>query len=75
MVNLRQLRDRILKNPSVREAICKETGMNKSGLKRKLYNPEKFTLMDIVVIKRILNLTMDETIKKFAPFVANYNKD
>lgn len=75
MVNSRQLRDRILKNPSVREAICKETGMNKSGLKRKLYNPEKFTLMDIVVIKRILNLTMDETIKKFAPFVANYNKD
>ena len=75
MIRIRQLRERILKNPSVREEICKETGMNRSSLKRKLYNPEKFTIFDIVVIKRILNLTMDETIKKFAPFVANYNKD
>ena len=75
MVRLKKLKDRILKNPSVREEICRETGMNKNGLKQKLYNPEKFTLMDIIVIKRILNLSMDETIKKFAPFVANYNKD
>ena len=75
MAGLKHMRDRILKNPTVREEICRETGMNKSGLKRKLYNPEKFTLMDIIVIKRILNLTMEETIKKFAPFVANYNKE
>ena len=73
MNELRALRQRLKENPRECEKLCKEACLSKSNLKRKLYNPRKFTIYEMLVARRILGLTMDETIKIFAPFVAKHN--
>ncbi|MBE7028685.1 MAG: hypothetical protein E7405_00370 [Ruminococcaceae bacterium] len=73
MTKLIHLRERMRRNLKEREEICRECGLSANQLKYKLYNPRKFTLGEIVTIKRILSLTTDQIIKIFAPFVAKRN--
>lgn len=73
MNNPTQLRQRLKDNPHEVEKICKQTTLSKNCFRRKLYNPKKFTIFEIITIKRILGLNMDETINFFAPTVANRN--
>ena len=75
MENIRILRQLIKENEAVSCSVCKAVGLNKMGLNRKLYNPKKFTIGEIIAVKSVLGLTMDETIKIFAPFVAKHNED
>ena len=75
MENIKILRQSIRENEQVGCSVCKATGLNSINLNRKLYNPKKFSLGEIVAIKSVLGLTMDETIKIFAPFVAKHNKN
>lgn len=73
MNNINDLRKSLRENPARREEICKQTGLTFSTLKRKLYKPGAFTFFEILIFRKIMHLTMDETIKIFAPFVANHN--
>lgn len=75
MENIKILRQAIRENEKMRCSVCKATGLDGINLNRKLYNPKKFNIGDIVAIKSVLGLTMDETIKIFAPFVAKYNEE
>lgn len=73
MNTIKDLRQRLRDNPNERELICKQSGLTFSMLKRKLYNPGRFTFFEILIARKVLNLTMDQTIKIFAPFVVNRN--
>ncbi len=73
MEGIKDLREVLKGNNMKRERVCRLTGLSKNGLKRKLAIPKRFTLYEIVGIKKALNLEMDEVIKIFAPFVAKYN--
>lgn len=73
MKELKELRQRLKENPLEGEKICNGAHLSKKNFRRKLYNPRKFTIFEILVIRSVMGLTMDETIKIFAPFVANYN--
>ena len=73
MRNLKMVREAIRENKKVNCRICRATGLSRINLNRKLYNTKKLSLGEIVVIKSVLGLSMDETIKIFAPFVAKYN--
>lgn len=75
MENIKLLRRVIRENEKMGCAVCKAAGLSSINLNRKLYNPKKFNLGEIVAIKSVLGLTMDETIKIFAPFVAKYNEE
>lgn len=73
MNSINDLRQRLRENPWEREKVCKQAGLTFNTLKKKLYNPGKFTFFDILIFRKVMNLTMDETIKIFAPFVAKHN--
>ena len=73
MKNIKDVRQRLRENPDEYGRICSLSGLAKGALKRKLYNPKKFTLYEVIAFKRVMALSMDETIKIFAPFVANSN--
>lgn len=73
METINELRQRLRENIRERELICKQAGLTFNSLKTKLYNPGKFTFFDILIFRKVMNLTMDETIKIFAPFVAKHN--
>ena len=75
MESIKILRRAVRENESMACSICRATGLNKFNLGRKLYNPKKFTIGEIIMVKSVLGLTMDETIKIFAPFVAKYNEE
>ena len=75
MNSMKELRKRLRENIWERETICKEAGLTFEALKRKLYNPGRFTFFDIIVIKKVMKLSMDETIKIFVPRVAKYNNE
>ncbi len=74
METINDLRKRLRENERERALVCKHSGLTFSNLKKKLYNPKKFTISDILIFRRVMNLTMDETIKIFAPFVAKHNQ-
>lgn len=73
MNTIKDLRQYLRDNPNERELICKQSGLTFPMLKRKLYNPGRFTFFEILIARKVLNLTMDETIKIFAPFVVKRN--
>ena len=75
MLYLKTFKALLRENEVLRRKIRKATGLSRTDLYRKLRNPKKFTLGEIVSIKAVLQLSMDETIHIFAPFVANYNKE
>lgn len=75
MYNVKLLRQIIRENENVKCQICKATGLTRINLNRKLYNIKKLTLGEVIAIKSVLGLTMEETINIFAPFVAKYNED
>lgn len=75
MTNIKILRQIIRENEKLNCRICRATGLNRVNLNRKLYNTKKLSIGEIVAIKSVLGLTMDETIKIFAPFVAKYNEE
>ena len=73
MENIKALRERLKKETEEWYKLCYYTGLNAKQLKYKLYNPGRFTLGEVASIKRVLQLSMEETIKIFAPKVANCN--
>ena len=75
MRNLKTVREAIRENKKINCRICRATGLSRINLNRKLYNIKKLNLGEIVVIKSVLGLSMDETIKIFAPFVAKHNEE
>jgi DNA-binding phage protein len=75
MTNIKILRQIIRENERLNCRICRATGLNRINLNRKLYNTKKFSIGEIIAIKSVLGLTMDETINIFAPFVAKYNEE
>ena len=75
MKNIKILRKIIRENEKVKCEICRATGLNRVNLNRKLYNIKKLTLGEMIAVKSVLGLTMDETINIFAPFVAKYNEN
>lgn len=75
MNSMKELRKRLRENIMEREMVCKGAGLTFDALKRKLYNPGKFTFFDIIIIRKVMKLSMDETIKIFAPRVAKYNNE
>lgn len=75
MTNIKILRQIIRENERLNCRICWATGLNRINLNRKLYNTKKFSIGEIIAIKSVLGLTMDETINIFAPFVAKYNEE
>ena len=74
MNNIKILRQIIRENEGINCRICRATGLSRINLNRKLYNTKKLTLGDIIAIKSVLGLNMEETINIFAPFVAKYNE-
>ena len=75
MKNIKILRKIIRENEQINCRICRATGLNRVNLNRKMYNLKKLTLGEVIAIKSVLGLTMDETINIFAPFVVKYNED
>ena len=75
MQNIKILRQIIRENEKINCQICRATGLSRINLNRKLYNTKKLTLGEIIAIKSVLGLTVDETINIFAPFVAKYNEE
>lgn len=73
--NIKILRKIIRENERINCQICRVTGLNRVNLNRKLYNIKKLTLGEVIAVKSVLGLTMDETINIFAPFVAKYNEE
>ena len=74
MEGIKDLRDCLRYNTLQKKRVCKITGLSAKKLKARLSVPKRFTLYEIVGIKKALSLSMDEVIKIFAPFVAKHNK-
>lgn len=75
MKNIETVRRLLKENQRLKCRICKATGLDGSKLALKLYDVKKITVGEMVAIKSVLGLTIDETIKIFAPFVAKYNEE
>ena len=72
-MNSYYLRKSIYKDNRLAAEIAYNLGISRKTLYKKLNRPALFTMAEIVVLKRILKLNMNDTIKIFAPFVAYRN--
>ena len=67
------LKKKVFTDPELACRAAKELGISVKCLYKKMRNPDKWTIAEITLLKRFFSLSMDETIKIFAPKVANRN--
>lgn len=75
MKNLYYLRRNLKHNPELMRKVTSALNISKQDLSRKLLHPKKFTLGEVVVLKRIFRLSASETVLIFAPALAYNNPD
>lgn len=74
MKNIEEIKRKFMYDEGIRKMACKSTGLSRNALMRKLNNPKKLTLSEVVSLKSVFNLSLNEAINIFAPGVANYNE-
>ena len=73
MQDIYKIKRKLRKNLGLCTKIATLTGLRRAELIRKLSDPKKFTLGELIVLKKMLNLSLRETVDIFAPDVAVNN--
>lgn len=74
MKNIEEIKRAFLYDAEIKNKACKSTKLSRNALMRKLNNPKKLTLSELVSLKTVFNLSLNDAINIFAPGVANYNE-